>query len=81
MGAFKNPTSTQASAVSSPPSSRRSMTKDTEESLTEQLEKQYEAAMDCSRNKRGLGLGYNPDEDPSNKIFYIDKSGSKSVKL
>ena len=57
------------------------MTKTIEESLTRRLEQQYEVAMDCSRNKRGLGLGYNPDEDPSNKMFYIDKSASKSVKL
>ena len=81
MGAFKKSDSTQATGARSPPSIRRCMTKGTEESLTQGLEKQYETAMDCSRNKRGLGLGYNPDEDPSNKKFYIDKSASKSVKL
>lgn len=81
MGAFKKPSSTQAAVASSPPSARRCMTKDSEDSLTRRLEQQYETAMDCSRNKRGLGLGYNPDDDPSNKKFYIDKNGSKSVKL
>ncbi|KAJ7371121.1 Small acidic protein [Desmophyllum pertusum] len=76
MGAFKNKPSTQspADANVSPQSSQRCMTKDTESSLTQRLEQQYESAMDCSRNRRGLGLGYNPDQDPSNKTFYIDKN-------
>lgn len=82
MGAFKHKPSTQAPETDvSPHSSRRCMTKDTEKSLTQRLEQQYETAMDFSRNRRGLGLGYNPDEDPSKKTFYIDKTGSKSVKL
>ena len=83
MGAFKKPSATRQAndAASGPSSGGRCMTKGTEESLTRRLEKQYEAAMDCSRNKRGLGLGYNPDEDPNNKTFYIDKTASKSVKL
>ena len=75
------PTRQANDAASGPSSGSRCMTKGTEESLTRRLEKQYEAAMDCSRNKRGLGLGYNPDEDPNNKTFYIDKTASKSVKL
>lgn len=82
LGAFKNTPSTQTPEANvSLQSSRRCMTKDTEESLTQTLQQQYESAMNFSRNRRGLGLGYNPDEDPSKKTFYIDKTGSKSVKL
>lgn len=82
MGGLKHKPSTQAPEANvSPQSSRQCMTKGTEESLTQRLEQQYETAMNFSRNRRGLGLGYNPDEDPSNKTFYIDKTGSKSVKL
>lgn len=82
MGAFKKKPFTQAhDADVSLQSSRRCMTKDTESSLTQRLEQQYESAMNFSRKRRGLGLGYNPDEDPSKKTFYIDKNGSKSVKL
>jgi len=82
MGAYKKKPSAQSPEANlSPQSSRRCMTKDKEKSLTQQLEQQYESAMNVTRNRRGLGLGYNPDEDPSNKTFYIDKTGSKSVKL
>lgn len=82
MGAYKKKSSAQTPEANlSPQSSRRCMTKDTEKSLTQRLEQQYESAMNVTRNRRGLGLGYNPDEDPSNKTFYIDKTGFKSVKL
>ncbi|XP_015762504.1 PREDICTED: lysine-rich nucleolar protein 1-like [Acropora digitifera] len=80
MGAFKNP-STQGSGADNLSSVRRCMTRGTEESLTQRLQQQYETAMDSSRKKRGLGLGYNPDVDPANKLFYIDKSASASVKF
>ena len=80
MGAFKNP-STQGSGAYNLSSVRRCMTRGTEESLTERLQQQYETAMDSSRKRRGLGLGYNPDVDPANKLFYIDKSASASVKF
>lgn len=83
MGAYKKKPSAQSPEANvSPQSSRCSMTKDTEKALAQRLEQQYESAMNVTRNRRGLGLGYNPDEDPSNKTFYIDKTGSsKSVKL
>lgn len=82
MGAYKNKPSMEPSGTTlSSKSSRHCMTKATEDSLTKGLEQQYESAMKFSRNRRGLGLGYNPDEDPSNKLFYIDKTASKSVKL
>lgn len=80
MGAFKNP-STQGSGADNPSSIRQCMTRGTEESLTERLQQQYETAMDSSRKRRGRGLGYNPDVDPANKLFYIDKSASASVKF
>lgn len=35
--------------------------------------------MDYVRDRRGLGFGYNLDEDLKNKIFYIDKSVFKLV--
>lgn len=66
MGAFKKPT-TQGSGADNLSSSRQCMTRGTEESLTARLQQQYETAMDSSRKRRGLGLGYNPDVDPTNK--------------
>ena len=80
MGAYKE-TSNRETGANSPSSSRHCMTKGSEELLTERLQQQYDSAMDYVRDRRGLGLGYNPDEDPKNKIFYIDKSASKSVSL
>ena len=58
------------------------MSKDEEKRLNNRLEMQYQQAFDTSRNKRGLGLGYDPNQDKSLKTFHIDVEGpSKSMKF
>ena len=62
--------------------STAAMSRTQEEKLNKGLEKQYEYAFDTSRNKRGLGLGYEPVQDKTLKSFHIDKdASSKSVKF
>eukprot|EP00112_Aurelia_sp_Birch-Aquarium-sp1_P009917 Seg2146.2 transcript_id=Seg2146.2/GoldUCD/mRNA.D3Y31 product="Lysine-rich nucleolar protein 1" protein_id=Seg2146.2/GoldUCD/D3Y31 len=62
--------------------STAAMSKTQEENLNKGLEMQYEHAFDTSRNKRGLGLGYEPAQDKTLKSFHIDKDAvSKSVKF
>ena len=51
------------------------------ESLEKKLQNQYEHAWETTKKRRGLGLEYDPTNDPKNKTFYIDKGGSRSTKF
>ena len=58
------------------------MNKDEEERLNKKLETQYQNAFDTSRNRKGLGLGYDASNDTSLKQFHIDvQQPSKSIKF
>lgn len=58
------------------------MNKGEEERLNKRLETQFQQAFDCSRNRRGLGLGYDASQDKNIKKFHIDTDQpSKSIKF
>jgi len=81
MGGFKKSSNLESSTSSSRPKTLfGAMSKSQETSLNNDLEDQYQRAFDFSRKSRGRGLGYDPDLDPENKTFFIDKE-SKSTKL
>lgn len=82
MGVYKNKFLTELfGIILSLKFSRYCMIKVIEDFFIKGLEQQYEFVMNFSRNRRGLGFGYNSDEDLSNKLFYIDKIVFKLVKL
>lgn len=82
MGGFKKSSKPEADQTSSQPSKTfGAMSKRRETDLNNALEEQYKRAFDFTRSSRGRGLGYDPNLDPDNKTFFIDKQSSKSTKL
>ena len=82
MGAFKQKGAgnVSGSQTKSGKASFQALPKDQEARLHKRLENDFERAMDIRLGRRGCGLGYNPHQDPDNKIFFIDKT-AKSDKL
>ena len=82
MGGSKqsNKSSSEPSTANRATTTFSAMSKTQEKSYNRALEGQYQRAFDFTRTSRGRGLGYDPNLDPENKIFFIDK-GSKSTKL
>jgi len=52
-----------------------------EQDLNAGLQKQYNDAWETTRQKRGLGLGYDENLDRGRKTFHIDTTSSNSTKL
>ncbi|XP_012503171.1 PREDICTED: lysine-rich nucleolar protein 1 [Propithecus coquereli] len=77
MGGFKN----LSPSFSRPPSMagrpNMALSKKAADTLQQNLQRDYDRAMSWKYN-RGAGLGFSP---APNKIFYIDRNASKSIKL
>lgn len=82
MGGFKKSSKPESQQSSGQPSNKLFgvMSKRRETQYNQALEEQYQRAFDFTRSSRGRGLGYDPNVDPDNKTFFIDKQ-PKSTKL
>lgn len=77
MGGFKNLSASLGRAPAAAGRPSMALSKQAADALQQNLQRDYDRALSW-KHSRGAGLGFSPAPD---KIFYIDRNASKSVKF
>lgn len=77
MGGFKNLSPSFTSSPGMPTRPNMALSKAAADTLQQKLQQDYDRAMSWKYN-RGAGLGFSATP---NRVFYIDKNASRSVRL